>query len=132
MAVTDYSFEGLRTSGTFKVDSTTKGVIQSDPQQIIGKVVTITGDGEAGYGSADDEPLGVATQIEKECTNSEDFVITVAWGQTFENIPSAGSENAGEFLACNGDGTVKTSVEHTGCKVIAADNSGSVCTIKIV
>lgn len=127
-----FSYEGLVGGGTFMLDDTTKGTISADPKQIIGKVVTVTGDGEVGYGSADDEILGVVTQVEYVSTNDDNFVVTVEWGKTFEGIPCQGTESAGEFLAGNGDGTVKTSVEHTGCKALLVDKTnGNTCVIKI-
>lgn len=128
----ELSFNGLRNSGTFKVASATKSTIQSDPKQIIGKVVTITGNQEVGYGSADDEPFGVVEQVEYVSTNDNDYLVAVAWGQTFEDIKCAGTENAGEFLACDGTGGVKTSVEHTNCVALDVDQSATLCAIKII
>lgn len=128
----ELSFNGLRNSGTFKVASATKSAIQSDPKQIIGKVVTITGNQEVGYGAADDEPFGVVEQVEYVSTNDNDYLVAVAWGQTFEDIKCAGTENAGEFLACDGTGGVKTSVEHTNCVALDVDTSATLCAIKII
>lgn len=128
----ELSFNGLRNSGTFYVAGATKSAIQSDPKQIIGKVVTITGNKEVGYGSADDEPFGVVEQVEYVSTNNDDYIVAVAWGQTFEDIKCAGTENAGEFLACDGTGGVKTSVEHTNCVALDVDQSATVCAIKII
>lgn len=128
----ELSFNGLRNSGTFKVASATKSTIQSDPKQIIGKVVTITGNQEVGYGAADDEPFGVVEQVEYVSTNDNDYLVAVAWGQTFEDIKCAGTENAGEFLACDGTGGVKTSVEHTNCVALDVDQSATLCAIKII
>ena len=128
----ELSFNGLRNSGTFKVASATKSAIQSDPKQIIGKVVTITGNQEVGYGAADDEPFGVVEQVEYVSTNDDDYLVAVAWGQTFEDIKCAGTENAGEFLACDGSGGVKTSVEHTNCVALDVDQSATLCAIKII
>lgn len=128
----ELSFNGLRNSGTFKVASATKSTIQSDPKQIIGKVVTITGNQEVGYGAADDEPFGVVEQVEYVSTNDNDYLVAVAWGQTFEDIKCAGTENAGEFLACDGAGGVKTSVEHTNCVALDVDQSATLCAIKII
>lgn len=128
----ELSFNGLRNSGTFKVASATKTAIQSDPKQIIGKVVTITGNQEVGYGSAGDEPFGVVEQVEYVSTNDDDYLVAVAWGQTFEDIKCAGTENAGGFLACDGTGGVKTSVEHTNCVALDVDQSATLCAIKII
>lgn len=126
-----YSWAGLRDGGTFKVDSTTKGTISTKPTDIIGKVVTITGNGEAGYGSADAAPLGVVEMIEKESTNSADYVISVVWGRTFEGIKCVGSETAGKYLACDGTGGVKESTTATNCKALSVDSGSTTCIIKI-
>lgn len=128
----EIDFNGVRTNGTFNVAAATKSTIQSDPKQIIGKVVTITGNAEVGYGSADDEPIGVVEQVEYYSTNDDDYVVTVSWGQCFEDIKCAGTENAGEFLACDGTGGVKTSVEHTNCIALSVDQSATTCAIKII
>ena len=44
-----YCYEGLRDGGTFKLNSTTKSSIESDPAQLVGKVVTLTANGEVGW-----------------------------------------------------------------------------------
>lgn len=128
----ELNFNGLRTSGTFHLASATKSTIQADPKQIIGKVVAITGNGEVGYGTAADEPFGVVTAIEPVVGGAGGFVVTVQWGQTFEGIACAGTENAGECLACNGTGGVQSSAEHTNCVALDVDTSGNVCAIKII
>lgn len=127
----DLSFVGLKDNGTFKVDATTKSAIQADPEQIIGKVVTIVGNGEAGYGSADDAPLGVVQMVEKFSTNSDDYVISVAWHKIFGDVKCVGSENAGDFMACDGSGGLKVSETYTGCKAISVDSSSTTCVVKI-
>lgn len=127
-----YSYEGLKDGGTFKVDATTKGTISANPQAMVGKVVTVTGNGEAGYGSAGKAPLGVVEQIEKEVTNSGDFVISVIWGRTFEGITCAGTETAGDFLQCDGTGGVAKSTTYTGCTALSVDSGTTTCAIRIV
>lgn len=126
-----YSFAGLRDGGTFKVDATTKSTISAQPTDIIGKVVTVTGNGEAGYGSDGKAPLGVVQMVEKESTNSEDYVISVIWGRTFEGITCTGSETAGDYLACDGTGGLKKSETYTNCKALSIDTSNNTCAIKI-
>lgn len=129
-----YSWAGLRDGGTFKVDATTKTAITGtgkNPTDIIGKVVTVTGNGEAGYGSDGGVPLGVVEMIEKESTNSEDYVISVVWGRTFEGIKCVGSETAGDYLACDGTGGVKESTTATNCKALSVDSGSTTCVIKL-
>lgn len=99
-----YSYEGIRNGATFKVNSTTKTAIKDNPSQIVGKVVTLTGNYEVGYGTAGDRPLGFVEQIEKENVNSDTFVVSVVWNQAREDITCAGTETAGSYLACDGTG----------------------------
>lgn len=97
-----YSYNGLMTSGTFKVDSTTSTTVSADPKQLCGKVVTITGNYTVGYGSTGDAILGVVEAVEKEATNSADLVVAVKWTGTFEGISCAGTETAGVPLVVDG------------------------------
>lgn len=126
-----FSYEGLVDSGTFKLASATVTKIKADPKQAIGKVVTITGNEEVGYGADAAEPFGVVTQVEPYSTNSSTMVVTVEWGKTFEGIACAGSEAAGKALACDGKGGLKESATYTGCKALSVDTSSNTCTIKI-
>lgn len=128
----DLSFEGLKNSATFKVGATTKGEVEADPKQIIGKVVAIVGNGEVGYGEDGDDPIGVVSSVEYNTTYDHELMVCVNWGQTFEGIKCAGSETAGDYLACDGTGGVKTSVEPTCCRALSVDTVGTVCAIKIV
>lgn len=120
-----YSFEGLRDGGTFVVDDTTKSTIQDDPKQIIGKVVTVTGNGEAGYGSSGDAPLGFVEMVEKENVNSENLVVSVVWHQVREDIPASGV-TAGDWVQCDGSGGVAKSSEPTGARALAFDTDKAV------
>lgn len=120
-----YSYEGLRDGGTFKVDAATKAVIESEPNQIKGKVVTITGNGEAGYGGAGDAPLGFVEQVEREVTNSDEYVISVVWHQVKEDVPASGVV-AGDWCACDGNGGVQKSEDCTGARVFAFEGDKAV------
>lgn len=126
-----YSYEGLRDGGTFKVASATVTAIQDDPNQIVGKVVAVTGDGEVGYGSPGDAPLGFVEVIEKEVTNSEDYVVSVLWHQVKEDVPCAGSETAGDWLACDGNGGVQTSSECTGVRLLSVNTEDKLAIVQM-
>lgn len=123
-----YSYEGIRDGATFVVDSTTASTIADNPTQIIGKVVTITGNRQAGYGSSNDVPLGFVEMIEKEANNSENYVISVVWHQTREDIPASGV-TAGDWVACDGSGGVIKSSDATGCKAIAFETDKAIVKI---
>lgn len=120
-----YSYEGLRDGGTFKVDATTKATIKSDPTQIKGKVVAVTGNGEAGYGNPGAAPLGFVEQVEKEVNNSDEYVISVVWHQVREDIPASGV-TAGDWAACDGSGGVQKSEDATGVRVLSFDDSKAI------
>lgn len=126
-----YSYEGIRDGATFVVDETTATSIQDAPTQIIGKVVAATGNGQAGYGSAGDAPLGFVEMVEKEVANSDNYVISVVWHQIREDIPCAGTETAGDWLACDGNGGVQKSTDCTGVRAIAVDTEGKLAIVQM-
>lgn len=126
-----YCYEGIRNGATYKVDATTKGKIQDNPGDIIGKVVTLTGNKEVGYGSAGNEPLGFVEQVEKENTTSETLVVSVVWNQAREEIPCAGSESVPSFMACDGNGGLQAASSATSAKVYDVDAENNVCTVYI-
>ena len=99
-----YSYEGLRNGATFVVDSDTKGKLTKN-KDIVGKVVTITGNGEVGYGKDGDTPLGFVEQVEKEYTNSDRLAVSVGWYQSREIEVS--DVAAGDVLVCDGNGGLK-------------------------
>lgn len=99
-----YSYEGIRNGGTFKLDATTTTTLGKNTSDIVGKVVTITGNYTVGYGTSGDRPLGFVEQIEKEDSRSNQLIVSVVWNQSRENITCAGTETAGKYLACNGTG----------------------------
>ena len=123
-----YCYEGLRDGGTFKLNSTTKTAIEKDPAQIVGKVVTLTSNGEVGYGEAEKAPLGFVEQVEKESTNSEDYVVSVVWHVIHEDVPASGV-TAGDWLQCDGSGGVTKSETATNAKAIAFDSDKAVVKI---
>lgn len=126
-------YNGVRDNAPFHLNSTTKSAIESDPKQIMGKVVTLTGNGEVGYGADGDDPIGVVQfPPEWNTTNDHDFLVTVSWGMCFEGIKCAGTESAGDYLACDGNGGVKTSVDATHCVALSVDTSTNTCAIKMV
>lgn len=104
MAVYPLIYEGIRNGATFKVANATKTALNGKYSDIVGKVVTITGDKEVGYGSSGDRPLGFVEQVEKYSTNDDTLVVSVVWNQSREDIACAGSETPGAYLACDGTG----------------------------
>lgn len=126
-----YCYEGIRNNGTFKLNETTKTAIKDDPKSIVGKVVTITGNYEVGYGAAGERPLGFVVQVEKETTNSENMVVSVEWNVCREETPCAGTETAGAFLVCDGTGGFKASTDPSNAVAYGVDATAKSCTAYI-
>lgn len=131
-----YCYEGIRNGGTFKVDSATKTALAGKPTDIVGKVVTLTDNYTVGYGSAGDNPLGFVEQVEYEVSNKDVLVVSVVWNQSREGIACAGSENAGDYLACNGTGGLALSgtssaPKASSCKAWGVEGTAKTCTVYI-
>lgn len=121
-----HSYEGLMTSGTFKVASATATAVAA--------CSAITNLIIAGHGTAGGKILGVVETVEKESTNSNTLVVAVKWTGTFEGIVCAGSESAGDFLAVDGAGGVKASGTssapvYLGAIALGVDATAKTCTI---
>lgn len=101
-----YSYEGLRNGGTFLLDDTTKTTIKSNPNQLVGKVVSLVGNYKVGYGTSGDNPLGFVESVELEKSGSDQFVVAVVWNQSREDIKCVGSETANSYVACDGSGGI--------------------------
>lgn len=123
-----YGFDGLMTAGTFKVDTTTASTVSADPNQLVCKAVTATGDGEVGYGSSSDRILGIVQTVEKESTNSDTLVVCVKFVGTFEDIPYTSAPSVGDAIAVDGNGGVTKSDSGKG-QVLAVNSTDSTCTI---
>lgn len=115
-----FCYEGLRDNGTFIVDTTTATAVKDNPEDIVGKVVTLTGNFTVGYGSSGDVPLGFVAQIEKESTNSDKLVVSVRWNRSQEFVEGTGV-TAGDYVACNGTGGVAKSTDPTSARAWGAD-----------
>lgn len=128
-----YSYEGLVNGGTFKVDETTKTAIEDSPTDLIDKVVTLTGNFEVGYGSSGNRPLGFVETVELEGFDNGDktFVVSVLWNKSAEDIPCAGSETAGSYLACDGKGGLTTSSSATNAVAYGVDAENKTCVAYI-
>jgi hypothetical protein len=127
---------GARDNFTFKLATSTATAVASDIKQAIGKVVVITGNEEAGYGSAGDEIFGVIQQIERVSNIDDSYVISVARNQVFEDVACVGTETAGAPLVADGKGGVKLSGTssakvHTATTALSVDATEKTCTIYI-
>lgn len=126
-----YSYKGLRNGGTFLLDATTAEKIKNDPLQICGKVVTLVDNYTVGYGSSGKRPLGFVEMVEHERNFSEQWVVSVVWNRSTEMVPCAGSETAGDYVACDGSGGVTTSANATPACVWGVDSDNKVATVYI-
>ena len=135
------NYDGLKDSGTFKLDNTTKNSIASNPKNILGKVVAFvagtTNDGNplVGYGTANDAIAGVVTAWDYEETGSQDIIVTVSWNSTFDNIATAATTTTavvGAGIAVNGSGGVVTKPELTNAFCLALHNGKKSCLIRVL
>lgn len=132
-----YSYEGLRNGATFKLDTTTATAIKDDPKAIVGKVVALVDNYTVGYGTSGDNPLGFVEQVEVESnSNNQQYVVSVVFNQSREDISCAGTESAGDFLAVDGSGGVVTSGTSSAAKPSNAiawgvDTTAKTCTVYI-
>lgn len=129
--VYELGFNGIRNGATFYLDSTTKTAIKSNTKDIIGKVVTLVDNATVGYGEAGDRPLGFVESIEEDKSGSETWVVSVLFNQSQEGINCAGTEIAGEYLACDGTGGLAKSTTATNAVAYSVDSTNKVCTVYI-
>lgn len=99
----DLSFNRLMDSGTFMLDSSTKSTIAGDLTKLLGAAVTITGNKEVGFGTADKPLEGIVTTASFAEQGSEEIVVTVEWTGTFENVKASGVV-AGDGVTVDGTG----------------------------
>lgn len=105
--MSNLSFKRIINSGTYYIDQTTTTAINGDLNALVGKAVTITGNQEVGYGTADQPILGIVMTAAYEDQGSEKIVVTVESRGGFEGIAASGI-TAGAGVTVNGTGGVQT------------------------
>lgn len=125
-----YSYNGIRNGATFHVANATRTAL-TKPSDLNGKVVTLTGNYEVGFGSAGDMPLGFVEMTEYENNDPTVLVCSVQFNQSREDIPCVGSETAGAYLACDGNGGLKVSEDPTNAVAWGVDATAKTCTVYI-
>ncbi len=128
-----YGYNRVIAAATYPLNSTTATAIKANPEQILGKAVTLTGttEPEVGYGSNGNMLKGIVTAIEKEDNNSDRFVVTVAYKGQFEDVPTSttGKAVVGKGLAVNGKGEVITSETMANAYCESVNESTCIITI---
>lgn len=128
-------YDGIEKAATLLLDTATTTAISADPKQIVGKVVTVTGNDTVGYGSAGAPILGIVDpSVEPISTNDKKLLVCVRRFRMFENVPCAGTETAGNYAVVDGSGGVQAagkdvSTTTTITKVNATDKT---CTIWVL
>lgn len=127
ITVKGIDFEGIRYgAATYEAHSGLKDAVNAardwnddGRDAVIGKAVTITGDGEAGYGSDGDQLLGKIHQYEfDEKVTVQDAGYTELPGVS-GNLPTAG-----DFVVVNGSGAVVASTGAVGpAKAVSVDTA---------
>ena len=111
MARGGLDWEGIGYRGaTYKAANALVSVVTaSGVAAVEGKAVTITGDGEVGFGSNGDTLLGKLDKYE-----SDNYVTVQDAGYTSIPGVSGSLPSAGNFLVVNGSGAVKASTGAVG------------------
>ncbi len=125
----ELSFNRLMTDGTFVLDTTTVGKLKGDLSAVVGKAVTITGNGEVGYGTTGKPLEGIVLKAEYTDQGKTEVVVTVAWQGTFEDIPATGVV-AGDQVTVDGAGGLAKLETGTGRASVIGFNTDK-ATIKM-
>lgn len=125
----ELSFNRLMTDGTFVLDTTTVGKLKGDLSAVVGKAVTITGNGEVGYGATGNPLEGIVLKAEYADQGKTEVVVTVAWQGTFEDIPATGVV-AGDQVTVDGAGGLAKLEAGTGRASVIGFNTDK-ATIKM-
>lgn len=118
------SFGGIgELNATFAVDEATKTAIGTNYDGAVGKAVTITGDGEVGYGESGDALFGVLQQVESDgyaTVQVKGFAENVSMTDTTEDKPAVGAA-----VCVDGSGSIVKVAEGKEGKgiVISVDDS---------
>ncbi len=123
-------FEGIDyKAATFEAaGSVSAAYLASGFTGVEGKAVTITGNKQAGFGSAGNPLLGVINKYER------DHTMTVQYGGYAEMPGVSGTmPTAGNFLVVDGSGAVQASTGAVGpARAISVDSSASVNTVVVL
>lgn len=116
------SFNRLMECGTFYLDATTSASLTTPEQMntMVNKAVTITGNGEVGFGTTGKPVLGIVSKCEYEDNSKSKMVVTVNWDGTFEEIVATGVA-AGDFVTVDGNGGLAKSTDTTNTLIVAAE-----------
>lgn len=123
-------FSGIKNGATFMLDDTTKEAIKDNPKDIIGKAVAMVDNYTVGYGSAGATPLGFVEQVEPMGNGNTDWVVSVVFNVSAEDIPCVGTETAGDYAVCDGNGGLKKGADPK-CTIWGVDTDNKVCTAYI-
>lgn len=128
-------YDGLKDGGTFPVDETTAEAIKDNPDQLKGKVVTLTiGNYMVGYGSAGDDPLGYVRSVEPISGNKHNLCAAVVFNSSFMFVPADASAAPKSYGACDGKGGIQKAATPTSTRIWATGkdmDDNDVCTVYI-
>ncbi len=125
-------FDRLMNSGTFILDSTTVGKLKGDLDSAVNKAVALVGNYTVGYGADANAIFGIISKVEYEDNTKKVVLATVQMNGTFENIDAQTTVTAGDGLAVDGNGGVKTaSTGVINATVIGYDTEAKKATIAV-
>lgn len=130
-------FNGQRDSATFYCATVNATAMKEND------VVTLTGNGEVGYGAAAGGRIkGIVGAIESRQVRSDEDekLCNVDWGRLFEGIALTGTTDnrptaAGNYVVCDGAGCLMaepTTTSHHNAFVLNIDTTNKVADIQVI
>ena len=104
--MSNLGFKRIMHAGTYYLDSTTTTAIDGDLNALVGKAVTLVGNEEVGYGTADKPLLGFIMTASYEDQGSDKIVVAVESRGGFEGVKASGVA-AGDGVTVDGTGGVQ-------------------------
>ena len=124
----DFTGIGVKYATFEAAGSVSAAFLASGANGVEGKAVTITGNSQAGFGSAGNPLLGKILKYE------DDDLMTVQYAGYAEMPGVSGTmPTAGNYLVVNGSGAVQASTGATGpAKAVSVDSSANVNTVVVL
>lgn len=101
--MSNLGFKRLMNTPTYYLDSTTTTAIDGDLNALVGKAVTMVGNREVGYGTADKPLMGFIMTAAYEDQGSDKIVVAVESRGSFEGVTATGVV-AGDGVTVDGSG----------------------------
>jgi hypothetical protein len=132
MAVYGLGYNGIKDSGTFKIDPSLATTIATALEAEEGKAYAIDGDGLVGYGTAGDPVFGIVEKVRKEDNNSDVLLASLKLTGFVEGVAITSVTDAapvpGKAVCVDGSGGVQLADTNAATNLISRARAFSVDT----